>query len=143
MPGEKMKNQKPAIIKFEKSNRGSEQGVYITWGVQTRVVKNDDGFFDCQIPEFEIYFNADNRDEIANKSKVFLRMFFDYYAENGTMNVRNLSLALIRLGFKPTHGLADAAKLTRNKIIHTQFKSPIIGTEEGVEEIEMKGELVA
>lgn len=135
-----VKQSKPAFVELKKDHKA----VFIHWRFSTSIEKNSEGFLDCSIPAFEIFFNADTREEALEKGKAFVRMFFDYYADDKheNMNIRNLSIALIRLGFRP-RSIADTQKLTRNKFVPTQFKSPTVQASRTAEEFEMEGELVA
>ena len=139
MVSREIKKPRPATVNLEKRDKG----VYITWRFTTRIVENSEGFLDCSIPEFELYFNADSREEVDHKSLTLVKMFFNYYADGRSMNLRNLGTALVRLGFRPTNGLADTSKLARNKFVPTKFKSPIVSNLPGVEERQLEDELVA
>lgn len=135
-----IKNIKPAYIVLEKRANGR---IGITWRFTTQVKKNAEGVWDCSIPEFEIYFNVDSKEELDAKSITFTKMFFDYHLKENKMDLRSLATNLIRLGFKPSNGIADVAKLTRNKFVPTKFSSPKFNHLEGFEKVEMEGELVA
>lgn len=66
------KKMKPAYVVFKKLPKGN---LYITWSFTTQVNKNKGGIWDCSIPEFEIYFNADSKEELDAKSLAFTKMF--------------------------------------------------------------------
>ena len=135
-----MVDKKPAYVIFKKKDKG----IKITWHFATNYQKNEDGILDCSIPEFEIYFNAKSREEIDQKSLAHMRMFFEYYLEENNPNaLRQLSTQLIRLGFRSTGGIADFAKLSRNKLHPTKFSSPRIEKNLAAETIELEDQLVA
>lgn len=75
-----------------------ENKIHIKYSIDV-VQNNESGLYSCFIPDFNIFYMTNSKDEININSNTLLKSFFDFH-KNEDPKFKSLFLELRKLGFK-------------------------------------------